>query len=103
MTVDPDLVPMARLACVLRRRKVVVDVHEDYTRLLDDREWAKGPLGAGANLVAQLSNKLAAGADLTSVADQHIPPATARRRAVVENKPDGYLFAYGATGDRERG
>jgi len=101
MTVDPDLVPMARLACVLRRRKVVVDVHEDYTRLLDDREWAKGPLGAGANLVAQLSTRLAAGADLTSVADQHIPPTTARRRVVVENKPDVDLLTVGVPRDRE--
>src|SRR4051794_24812133 len=35
LTLDPDVVPAALLAARLRRRPVVVDVHEDYLALLD--------------------------------------------------------------------
>ncbi|SDU86725.1 glycosyltransferase [Jiangella alkaliphila] len=88
ITLDPDVVPVARAVGALRGRKVVVDVHEDYARLLADRAWARGALGLGAKLVVRLSTKLAASADITSVVDHHIPPTTARHRMVVENMPD---------------
>ncbi|WP_116947240.1 glycosyltransferase [Jiangella endophytica] len=96
ITLDPDLVPMATLAARFRRRRLVVDVHEDYLRLLSDRTWARGAAGAVASGVVRLSNRLAAKADLTVVADGHIPPREARRRLVVENMPDlGLLPAPG--------
>ena len=50
MTLDPDLVPAAWVSTRLRRRSLVVDVHEDYQALLADRSWAGSgvgrPLGA---------------------------------------------------------
>ncbi|TDE15888.1 glycosyltransferase [Jiangella asiatica] len=95
MTIDPDVIPMARAAGMVRRRKVVVDVHEDYARLLSDRSWASGLVGLGARVVVRTSTWLAAHADLTVVADGHIPPRTARRRIVVENLPDMGLLAPG--------
>src|SRR5439155_9381721 len=42
LTLDPDVVPAALLAARLRRRRLVVDVHEDYPALLRDRAWARG-------------------------------------------------------------
>lgn len=88
ITLDPDLVPMAVVAARLRRTRLVVDVHEDYLRLLSDRSWARGVTGSIATGVVRVSNRLAARADLTVVADGHIPPQRARRRIVVENMPD---------------
>src|SRR5260221_1376953 len=41
MTLDPDLVPVATLARWFQRKRVVVDVHEDYLKLLNDRAWAR--------------------------------------------------------------
>jgi glycosyltransferase involved in cell wall biosynthesis len=99
ITLDPDLVPMAVAAARVRRRRVVVDVHEDYLRLLSDRSWARGATGSIASWVVRLSNRLSARADLTVVADGHIPPHLARQRLVVENMPD--LGLLPAPGDRD--
>ncbi|GAA0571711.1 glycosyltransferase family 4 protein [Kribbella sandramycini] len=87
MTVDPDMIPVTRLVTTLRRRKMVADIHEDYTRLLADRAWAKGPAGLPARLIVRASSKLAAGADLTVVADSHLAPHEAKQRLVVQNFP----------------
>lgn len=87
MTVDPDMIPVTRLVTTLRRRKMVADVHEDYRRLLADRAWAKGPAGLPARLIVKAGSKLAAGADLTVVADSYLPPHEAKRRLVVQNFP----------------
>lgn len=88
LTLDPDLaltaVPLARL----RRRGIVADVHEDYLALLDDRSWAGGPVGAVARAVARLATRVVGRADITAVADEHVPPRRARRRMVVRNRPD---------------
>lgn len=102
MTVDPDVVPMARAAASVRRCKVVVDIHEDYARLLSDRSWARGLIGIGARMIVHASTRLAAGADVTVVADDHIPPHQARRRLVVENLPDLQLLSPGPPDDRPR-
>nr|WP_238355770.1 glycosyltransferase [Kribbella sandramycini] len=66
---------------------MVADIHEDYTRLLADRAWAKGPAGLPARLIVRASSKLAAGADLTVVADSHLAPHEAKQRLVVQNFP----------------
>ena len=88
VVLDPDAVPAARLAGALRRRPVVVDVHEDYAALAGDRSWSSGaaaPLVRGA--LAGVT-RLARGADLTVVADDQVPPFSARQRLVVRNLPD---------------
>jgi glycosyltransferase involved in cell wall biosynthesis len=87
MTVDPDMIPITRLVARLRRRKMVVDVHEDYARLLADRAWARGLVGLPARLMVLASSKLAAGADLTVVADSYLAPYQAKKRLVVTNLP----------------
>jgi glycosyltransferase involved in cell wall biosynthesis len=89
VVLDPDLVPVARLRRMVRRHEaLVVDVHEDYARVLDDRSWAAGVRGTLARGVVALSTRAAAGADLTVVADAHVPPLHARHRLVVRNLPD---------------
>lgn len=88
IAIDPDLIPISILAARLRRRRIVVDVHEDYLSLLRDRSWAKGPIGIGARAVAILASALARRADLTIVADVQVPPLSAKNRLVVRNLPD---------------
>ena len=89
VTVDPDLIPAARaFRLVTHGRRLAVDMHEDYVALLDDRAWAQGPAGKVAKVWARSAVSLARGADLTVVADQHVPPGEAGRRLVVRNLPD---------------
>lgn len=87
LVVDPDLVPAAWLATRLRRSALVVDVHEDYDAVARDRPWARGVVGALARVVVRFVLALAARAELTTVADEHVPPLDARRRLVVRNRP----------------
>lgn len=87
LCLDPDLAPSAMLRRATGRR-VVLDVHEDYLALLADRPWARGAVGLVGRAVARASTWLAARADLTVVADEHLPPAVARARLVVRNLPD---------------
>lgn len=86
--VDPDSAVAAFVAARLRRRRVVVDVHEDYGALLTDRSWASGVLGRAARGLVAVADLVATRADLTLVADDHVPPHRARRRLVVRNEPD---------------
>jgi glycosyltransferase involved in cell wall biosynthesis len=89
VTLDPDLIPAARLRRALAPgRRLAVDMHEDYVALLDDRAWAKGARGTVARIWARTAVSLSRGADLTVVADQHVPPSKAARRLVVRNLPD---------------
>jgi glycosyltransferase involved in cell wall biosynthesis len=89
VTLDPDLVPAARLLRRLSpRRRLAVDLQEDYLAVLNDRPWAHGAVGAVAKLWAQTSTALSRKADLTMVADHHVPPLEAKRRLVVRNLPD---------------
>ena len=85
---DPD----SALTCLaigrLRRRLVVCDVHEDYLSLLRDRQWSSGMVGMLASTVARFATWAVARADLTVVADEHVPPMHARNRMVVRNLPD---------------
>ena len=89
---DPDPVPSALLARLVRRRAVVVDVHEDYASLLRDRSWATGAVGSLARAAARGVSRAAARADLVSVADEHVPPSVARSRVVLRNLPDPGLL-----------
>lgn len=89
VTLDPDLIPAARaFRLVTHGRRLAVDMHEDYVALLDDRAWAKGLAGVVAKAWARSAVSLGRGADLTVVADQHVPPGEAARRLVVRNLPD---------------
>jgi glycosyltransferase involved in cell wall biosynthesis len=87
LVLDPDVVPAAWLVARVTRRRLVVDVHEDYRALLRDRPWARGPAGPLARAVADGLSAASAHADLTVVADDHVPPRRARRRLVVANVP----------------
>ena len=89
--VDPDLIPTAMVRRLTGHR-VVVDVHEDYGRLAADRSWSRGALRPLVRFGADSVNGWAARADLVVVADDHLPPVTARERMVVRNLPDfGHL------------
>lgn len=91
VTLDPEI---AVTSVALRgRRRVVVDVHEDYSRLLSDRTWARGPRRLAAAAVVRAFLAAAGRADLTVVADDHVPPHRARSRLVVRNVPVAALLA----------
>ena len=90
LLLDPDIVPSALLVRRLRGRAVVADVHEDYVALLRDRSWVPAPLRGPITWLTARCVGLAGRADVTVVADDHVPPAQAatRRRLVVRNMPD---------------
>ena len=94
LTLDPDVVPAALMAGLLRRRRVVADVHEDFVALLADRTWVPGPLRGLLQLVTRWCIGLAGTAALTVLADDHVPPGEGRcrRRLVVKNLPDASLL-----------
>jgi glycosyltransferase involved in cell wall biosynthesis len=97
LTLDPDVVPAALLAGLLRRRPVVADVHEDYVALLADRSWVPPRLLGVLRALAAWCVGLAGRATVTVVADHHVPPVQARcrRRLVVRNLPDPALLPPG--------
>lgn len=93
LTLDPDSALAAAAVCRARygRRRLVVDVHEDYAALLQDRPWARlwgGIPGLVGTAVVTGFQAVARRADLTVVADDHVPPLTARHRFVLRNLPD---------------
>lgn len=88
LALDPDSLLTSIVVGRLRRRRVVADVHEDYAALLRDRAWARGWRGRLAATVAHAATAVARRADLVVVADEHVPPATARERLVLRNVPD---------------
>lgn len=87
---DPDTVPSALLMRRLRGCVVVADVHEDYAALLRDRSWVPSALLGPLTWLTARCVRLAGRADLTVVADDHVPPAreVTRHRLVVRNLPD---------------
>lgn len=91
LTLDPDALVAARAVAALRRRRVVADVHEDYARLVEDRDWPVGALAVGARLVVSAASRAARTSALTLVSDDHVPPLQARERFVLRNEADGGL------------
>jgi len=103
ITLTPDPLPAAELRRMLGRGPYVADCQEDYLALLADRTWATGIAGQAARGLARVARAVAARADLTVVADDHVPPNTARRRLVVRNLPSaGYLPEPGHMGPTPR-
>jgi len=88
MTLDPDSAVTAWPAARARRRRLIVDVHEDYAALLRDRAWARGPTGRIAAALVRGFELVARRADLAVLADDHLPPAAARHRLVLRNLAD---------------
>ncbi len=87
LALDPDSLLASLVLARLRRRRVVADVHEDYTALLNDRPWAHGPKGRAAGVLARAATAAARRADLVVVADEHVPPLRAPHRLVLRNLP----------------
>ncbi len=94
LVLDPDLVVPALLKARLTGRRLVVDVHEDYAKLLRDRPWAAHLLGRIAQAGVGLAVRATGWADLVVVADEHVPPISVtpgrdgrERRLVVPNLP----------------
>ena len=88
VALDPDSLLTSLVTGRLRGRRVVADVHEDYAALLRDRTWARGWRGRAALAVARAATWVAQRADLVVVADEHVPPRSARDRLVLRNVPD---------------
>ncbi|MEO8556426.1 MAG: glycosyltransferase [Actinomycetota bacterium] len=90
LTIDPDTVPSALVAAWALRKRLVSDVHEDYLSLLADRSWLRWPMGPAIRALTRAVIRLSGHADLTVVADDHVPPAATmcRDRLVVRNLPD---------------
>lgn len=92
VVMDPELALPGLIRRALARprapgRRLVVDIHEDYAKLLKDRPWAKGWRLLAARWVVAISVWGSRAADLTVVADADLPPSTGRLRLVVPNLP----------------
>jgi glycosyltransferase involved in cell wall biosynthesis len=92
MTLSPDLLPVAYLVTKVRRKKLIADINENYLKLLQDRNWARGVIGVLAKLVARTANLIASKADLVTIADTQVPPFKAKNRLVVKNLPDSKMI-----------
>lgn len=102
VAIAPDAAPATWFVARLRRRAVAVDLFEDYLLLAHDRPLSR-PARLAASGLVRVALAVAARADVTSVADEHVPPARARRRLVVRNLPDGdYLPAPGVPDPQPR-
>lgn len=102
LTVDPDMVPGATLARWFKGRKVVADVHEDYLKLLKDRAWARASWKkAAATTLVRICTFWTKRANITVVADDHVPPMKGRSRLVVKNLPDFSFLPEPGEPDRE--
>lgn len=105
-TLDPDSALAANAAVLTSGRMLVVDVHEDFAALLKDRPWAHslgGLAGVGAQGLVKAFLSVASRAALTVVADEHVPPLTARRRFVLPNEPVAAMLPDpGPRGERPR-
>ena len=105
-TLDPDSALAANVSVLSSGRQLVVDVHEDFARLLADRPWAKalgGLAGYGAQGLVKAFLAVASRAALTVVADEHVPPLHARRRFVLPNEPVAAMLPDpGARGEGPR-
>jgi glycosyltransferase involved in cell wall biosynthesis len=102
IALDPDVLIAAWPASVLRRRRLVADVHEDYAALVADRPWAHGPKGLLARGLSHAATTAARHCPVALVADVQVPPRSARRRLVVRNLPDPHLLPErSAPRDRE--
>lgn len=103
LTLDPDALVAARVVGTLRRRRVVADVHEDYARLVQDRDWPLGVTALGARVVVAAAMRAARTSALTLVSDDHVPPLQARERFILRNEADGHLVGGpGPHGDAPR-
>jgi glycosyltransferase involved in cell wall biosynthesis len=104
LMVDPDTVPSAMVAARLRRRRLVCDVHEDYLSLLADRSWLPRRMGPAIRMTTRAVVGLAGRADLTVVADDHVPPAQTLccERLVVRNLPDLTMLRPASAGKAEQ-
>jgi glycosyltransferase involved in cell wall biosynthesis len=103
LTLDPDALVAARIVGTLRRRRVVADVHEDYARLVLDRNWPLGVTALGARVVVGVATHAARTSALTLVSDDHVPPLRARERFILRNEADGHLVGGpGPPGDTPR-
>lgn len=91
VALDPDSLLGSSVIGRLRGRPVVADVHENYRRLLIDRRWSHGSVGAVARSLAAWAEWVAARRPLTLVADDQLPPHRARHRLVLRNLPDPTL------------
>lgn len=87
VVLDPDLGWPSHVWRRTRGGRLVMDVHEDYHAVLRDRTWAHGIPRLLAAALARAAVAAARRADLTVVADDHLPPLTAQRRLVVPNLP----------------
>ncbi|HKJ56158.1 MAG TPA: glycosyltransferase [Nitriliruptoraceae bacterium] len=87
MTLDPAMAIAAWIVTRWRRQHLVVDVHEDYRAVISDRRWARNLRTNVARAAVAGATWVARHADLTVVADDHVPPTRAKRRLVVRNIP----------------
>ncbi len=99
ISLDPESAFAAWTRVRLTRRSVIVDVHEDYRAVLEDRRWSRGLAKVAGRVLAQSGILAARRADVTVVADSHLMTELPER-VVVRNVPD--VVENGARDDSPR-
>ena len=89
--ISPEAIAPSYGYAKIFRKKLAVDLFENYLKLIQDRAWAKkffGIIGWIAKSDTKSALWFAKRADLTTVADSQVPPFSAKNRVVVRNLPD---------------
>lgn len=85
---DPELVPGAALARMIKRRPVVFDVHEDFPAVAHTRAWVPKPLRGLLAGLARFGMRIAEGAVAITLAEHGYRHLFARDHPVFPNLPN---------------
>lgn len=84
---DPELIPLAAMARLWRRRPVVFDVHEDLVAQIEAKEWIPRPLKPAARLTGRLLFWLAERSLVLTLAEEGYSRLFRREHPTFPNYP----------------
>ena len=97
---DPELIPVAVVSRLVRRRPVVLDVHENIPAIAMTREWVPGAMRRPLAAVMRWLLRVAERALTVTLAEDGYQELFAREHVVFANYPDTRRYPEPGPGDR---